>query len=125
MRDLSLTLAGLFMPLALCLGLTFWQAGACHARSAFNPRHSGLEAPGERRPADGMSAFGMRPARTAEGGMGYSDAYGNTLDDQPPEEKKPRKRVHPGAYGHRSSGSPSRALPDPDCRSGVPAWTYN
>ena len=115
-------------PFLICFALmlvpVFFQTDPCHARSAFSSRHSGLEAPGEGRGADGMSALGMRAGRTAEGGMGYSDAYGNTLDDQPAEEKKPRKRVHPGAYGHNVTRREVRGLPDPDRHSGVPAWSY-
>lgn len=56
--------------------------------------------------------------------MGYTDAYGNTIDDIPPQAKKIRKSSHPGAYGYRKPDNVSRPLPDPDLSSTSPAWTF-
>lgn len=81
-------------------------------RSAFSPRHTGMEPPGGPRNLD----MGGRPImRTPMGGMGYTDAYGNTLDDYVPEEKKPAKR-------RPEKKAPPRPLPNPD--SSKPLWTY-
>ena len=54
------------------------------AASALSPRHSGLEPPGGPKPLEGLPAAGAQSG-TTQGGMGYTDAYGNTVDDRPPE----------------------------------------
>ena len=111
--------------LAVCLFLCAVTAlGACPAlaRSALSPRHSGLEPPGGPRSSEVMP--GHSPTRTAEGGMGYTDAYGNTLDDVPPPEKVPHKRPRAGAYGGYGGKSEARPLPDPGAASAPPVWSF-
>lgn len=95
--------------------------GEALAASAFSPRRSGLEPPGGPRPLEGLPA--KSAGRTAEGGMGYTDAYGNTVDDLPREEKAPRQRPRPGAYGGPALQQDSRPLPDPH-KSETPAWSF-
>ncbi len=95
--------------------------GQALAASALSPRHSGLEPPGGPRPLEGLPA--KSAGRTAEGGMGYTDAYGNTIDDLPREEKAPRQRPRPGAYGGPALQQDSRPLPDPR-KSETPAWSF-
>lgn len=90
--------------------------GVCdiQARSAFSPRHSGLEPPGGPR---NLQEGGRPIMRTPMGGMGYTDAYGNTLDDVQPEETKvKRRRVV-------KETRPPRPLPDPD--GARPVWSFN
>lgn len=90
------------------------------AKSAMSPRHSGTEPPGGPRQLDVLP--GNSPGRTAEGGMGYSDAYGNTLTDRMPEERKPRHRPRPGAYGGRPAAS--QELPEAARENGPPVWKF-
>lgn len=87
-----------------------------------SPRHTGMEPPGGPRTSDVMPGGG--PTRTAEGGMGYTDAYGNTLDDVTPPEKEPRKRPRAGAYGGYGAAGQERPLPDPGASSGAPVWSF-
>lgn len=109
------------MALALCL-LPSLPLQTAWARSALAPRHSGMEPPGGPRP---LEAFpGSSPGRTAEGGMGYKDAYGNTLQNRPPEEKKIRKRPGAGAYGGYGKLAPDNYLPDPAPGEQVPLWSF-
>lgn len=102
------------------IGIMLAGSGSGYARSAMSPRHSGIEPPGGPKQLDVIT--GRSPGRTAEGGMGYSDAYGNTLTDRMPEEKKPRKRPRPGAYG----GEPMHAaeLPEPAREKTPPVWSF-
>lgn len=93
------------------------------AASALSPRHSGLEPPGGPKPLEGLPAAGAQSG-TTQGGGGYTDAYGNTVDDRPPEEKAPRQRPRPGAYGSYGSSADSRPLPDPTPRRETPAWSF-
>ncbi len=93
------------------------------AASALSPRHSGLEPPGGPKPLEGLPAAGAQPG-TTQGGMGYTAADGNTGADRPPEEKAPRQRPRPGAYGSYGSGADSRPLPDPTPRRETPAWSF-
>lgn len=91
-----------------------------YGRSAYSPRHSGLEPPGGPRQLEAVP--GASPGRMPEGGMGYTDAYGNTLTDKIPEEKKARVRPRPGAYG---SGQPAAsAIPDLPAPEGKPLWSF-
>ncbi|MDE6735182.1 MAG: translation initiation factor IF-2 [Desulfovibrio sp.] len=107
----------------LCCALAHLPAGPAQARSAMSPRHSGMEPPGGPRTSDVMPGGG--PTRTAEGGMGYTDAYGNTLDDVPPPEKEPRKRPRAGAYGGYGAAPQERPLPDPGAASDAPpVWSF-
>lgn len=108
-----------FALLALLVVFTLFGAESAFARSALAPRHSGIEPPGGPRQLDTLP--GNSPGRTAEGGMGYMDAYGRTLTDKIPEENKPRRRLRVGAYGSRAAEKPSPVLPD---RSAPPVWTF-
>lgn len=98
--------------LAFCLAVF----GACDiwARSAFSPRHTGMEPPGGPR---SLQEGGRPIMRTPMGGMGYTDAYGNTLEDVQPEEKKVKRRRM-----EKAKAAP-RPLPDPD--GGNPVWSFN
>lgn len=87
-----------------------------------NPRHSGLEPPGGPRQLEAMP--GNSPTRTAEGGMGYTDAYGNTLDDRQAPEKAQRQRPRAGAYGGYGKSAKARPLPDPDAQNAPPVWSF-
>ncbi len=107
--------------LFFCAVTALWACPAL-ARSALSPRHSGLEPPGGPRASDVMP--GGAPTRTAEGGMGYTDAYGNTLDDVPPPEKEPRKRPRAGAYGGYGGKAEARPLPDPGAPDTPPVWSF-
>ncbi|MBD5642210.1 MAG: translation initiation factor IF-2 [Desulfovibrio sp.] len=108
----------LFALAALCLVL-FADPDCGFCRSAHSPRHSGMEAPGGPKQLGEMPMSG--PVRTAEGGMGYTDAYGRTLTDKMPEERKPRQRPRPGAYGKRE---PVAELPDVDPARQKPVWSF-
>lgn len=103
--------------------LTGSHKGAALAKSAFSPRNSGLEPPGGPKPIEGLPGKDM--SRTAEGGMGYTDAYGNTVTEAQPEEKSPKRRPRPGAYGHRPMQEHDRPLPDPGKSDDAPAWNFN
>lgn len=98
-------------------------AGMAWAKSASNARDSGLEPPGGPKPMEGLP--GRNVSRTSEGGMGYTDAYGNTITDSQPEEKAPRRRPGPGAYGNRGPQEHDRPLPDPTPKDTTPAWSFN
>ena len=112
----------LLFAAALCLSLTLTTAAPqdSYAASAYSPRHSGLEPPGGPKPLRGLS--GNSTSRTTEGGRGYTDAYGNTIDDVKPAEKAPRQRPRPGAYGGYNANETDRPLPNPDKSS--PLWTF-
>lgn len=97
--------------------------GVAWAKAASNARDSGLEPPGGPKPMEGLP--GRNVSRTTEGGMGYTDAYGNTITDEPPEEKAPRRRPGPGAYGSRGVQEHDRPLPDPTPKDTTPAWSFN
>ncbi|MCR4665942.1 MAG: translation initiation factor IF-2 [Desulfovibrio sp.] len=93
------------------------------AGSVYTPRNSGTEAPGGPRPSEGLPSTGSF-GRTAEGGMGYTDAYGNTIDSQP-KPKAPHKRLPGGAYGrYDDRDGDVRPLPDPASGSAKPAWHF-
>lgn len=90
------------------------------ARSAMSPRHSGMEAPGGPRQVESMPGRGM--SRTPSGGMGYVDAYGNSIDDSVPQEKERPKRLRPGAYGNK----PEEKAKLPDItHTGRPLWQFH
>lgn len=108
----------LFSCAALVVAL-MW-TGSCYGRSALSPRHSGMEPPGGPRSTEMVP--GMNPGRTAEGGMGYSDAYGNTLTDKYPEEQKKRQRLRSGAYGQQSTQK-ERAADIPTLPQ-APVWNF-
>ena len=113
--------AALAAVLFLGAVVALWACPAL-ARSALSPRHSGMDPPGGPRTSEVMP--GNSPTRTAEGGMGYTDAYGNTLDDVPPPEKEPRKRPRAGAYGGYGEKAEARPLPDPGAADSPPVWSF-
>ena len=95
---------------------------AALAASAYSARNSGMDMPGEPRRIDSLP--GKSAGRTAEGGMGYTDAYGNTIDDRQPEEKPERKRPLPGAYGPGAGMKERHERPLPDPQNQTPAWSF-
>ena len=109
--------------LILIFGAIIFCSQPILARSVYTPRDSGTEAPGGPRAPIGVpspSNFG----RTQEGGMGYTDAYGNTISSEIPE-KKPRKRLPKGAYGQYGQPDPdNRPLPDPTKTQAKPVWGF-
>ena len=98
-------------------------AGVAWARSAYTARNPGIDPPGGPKPMEGLP--GKNVSRTSEGGMGYTDAYGNTVTDSQPEEKAQKRRPGPGAYGNRGAQEHNRPLPDPTPKDTTPAWNYN
>jgi hypothetical protein len=54
--------------------------------------------------------------------MGYTDAYGNTLDDAQPEKNRPQRRLIPGAHGSHDEKEPDRPLPEP--QPPRPLWSF-
>ncbi|MDR3320721.1 MAG: translation initiation factor IF-2 [Desulfovibrio sp.] len=107
------------LVLLLCAGWALTPS-VLWADSAYNPRHSGLEPPGGPKPSQVLP--GRATSRTPEGGRGYIDAYGNTIDDVQPEEKPPSRRLRPGVQGSRSAREPERPLPDP--QPARPMWSF-
>lgn len=102
--------------------LLIFAAVPASARMAYTPRDSGTEPPGGPRAPEGMPTPGNF-GRTPEGGMGYTDAYGNTITDRVPEEKK-HERLRSGAYGGQKKPDPySRPLPEPKASS-RPKWSF-
>ena len=99
-----------------------WLAPSAQAASAYSARNSGMDPPGEPKRIESLPS--KSAGRTAEGGMGYTDAYGNTIDDRQPEEKPARQRPLPGAYGPGAgkSGPNERPLPNP--QNQTPAWSF-
>lgn len=97
-------------------------AARVEAGSAYNPRHSGLEPPGG--PRASQTLPGQTAGRTADGGMGYTDAYGRRLTDMPPAERKSRNRPGPGAYGGYAR-EPEAVRPLPEVDAPKPAWNFN
>lgn len=105
---------GRVVILSLACFIILYCGDAC-GRSAFSPRHTGMDPPGGPR---SMQEGGRPVARTPMGGMGYTDAYGNAIDDVRPEEKKvKRRRAEP------KDTPPPRPLPDP--QGDNPVWSFN
>ena len=93
-----------------------------HGKSALSPRHTGMEPPGGPRAIEALP--GNSPSRTAEGGMGYIDAYGNTVRrDEAPPIKKESKRLRRGAYGGNREEASTGYLPDPKKQATSP-WKF-
>ena len=92
---------GLLLGLVLLLSL----GGAVELLAAplYSPRPSGTEPPGGPRPSDALPQPGNF-GRTPEGGLGYTDAYGNTITNKP-QEPVARKRLPGGAYGRKDQDS--------------------
>lgn len=93
------------------------------ARSAHSPRHSGIEPPGGPRPMETLP--GRSFGRTDEGGMGYTDAYGNTVEKKMPQTREPRRRLHHGAYGSFRKTGPDAQLPDVGGNGQKPLWDFD
>ena len=118
-----IVLLGLLAAASLLPGSPCWLAAdEAHAASAYTPRHSGMDAPGEPKRIETLPS--KNAGRTAEGGMGYTDAYGNTIDDRQPEEKPAPKRPRPGAYGVGAGQSERYERPLPDPQNQTPAWSF-
>ena len=118
-----LVLLGLLTAVSLLPGSPRWLAAdEALAASAYTPRHSGMDAPGEPKRIESLPS--KNAGRTAEGGMGYTDAYGNTIDDRQPEEKPAPKRPRPGAYGVGAGQSERYERPLPDPQNQTPAWSF-
>ena len=93
-----------------------------YGRSAMSPRHTGMEPPGRPKAIEALP--GNSPSRTAEGGMGYVDAYGNTVSrDEAPPPKKEARRLRQGAFGGDRIEDAPAYLPDPEKRSASP-WKF-
>lgn len=96
----------------LCLMLALLSGAPALGRSVLSPRHTGME------PPDG-------PRESVLPGMtGHVDAYGNSLTDMRPEEKKPRHRPRPGAYGGPPKREGKAALPEAPGEKGKPVWNF-
>ena len=121
---LALVLLALLAAASLVPGSPQWLAvPSALAASAYSARNSGMDPPGEPKRIEALPS--KSAGRTAERGMGYTDAYGRPLKDYGPEEVKPRKRPRGGAYGTYGRKQ-SRPLPDPDADTpGKPAWDFN
>lgn len=119
----ALALLALLALVSLVPGSPQWLAApSALAASAYSARNSGAEVPGEPKRIDSLPS--KSAGRTAEGGMGYTDAYGNTIDDRPPEEKPARQRAHPGAYGPGAGQSDQYERPLPNPQNQTPAWSF-
>lgn len=105
--------------LSAVIYMTGFSVISADARSAFSPRHTGLEPPGGPHPVEAIP--GNSPSRTAEGGMGYHDAYGNTIQNRAGNDKPSRERLRPGAYG-APKFQESGVLPNPVSNS--PLWNF-
>lgn len=118
-----LVLLGLLAAASLLPGSPSWLAtDEAQAASAYSARNSGMDPPGEPKRIESLPS--KNAGRTAEGGMGYTDAYGNTIDDRPPEEKPAPKRPRPGAYGVGAGQSERYERPLPDPQNQTPAWSF-
>ena len=119
---LCMVLLALLAAAQLVPGSPQWLVPSALAASAYSARNSGMDPPGEPKRIEALPS--KSAGRTAEGGMGYTDAYGNTIDDRPPEEKPAHQRPHPGAYGPGAgkSGPNERPLPNP--QNQTPAWSF-
>ena len=120
---LALVLLALLAAASLVPGSPQWlTVPSAQAASAYSARNSGMDPPGEPKRIEALPS--KSAGRTAEGGMGYTDAYGNTIDDRQPEEKPARQRPLPGAYGPGAgkSGPNERPLPNP--QNQTPAWSF-
>lgn len=118
-----LMLLALLAAVSLLPGSPRWLAAdEAQAASAYSARNSGLDAPGEPKRIESLPS--KNAGRTAEGGMGYTDAYGNTIDDRQPEEKPAPKRPRPGAYGVGAGQSERQERPLPDPQNQTPAWSF-
>ena len=120
---LALVLLALLAAASLVPGSPQWlTVPSAQAASAYSARNSGMDPPGEPKRIEALPS--KSAGRTAEGGMGYTDAYGNTIDDRQPEEKPAPKRPRPGAYGVGAGQSERYERPLPDPQNQTPAWSF-
>ena len=120
---LAFVLLALLAAVSLVPGSPRWlAASSALAASAYSARNSGMDPPGEPKRIEALPS--KSAGRTAEGGMGYTDAYGNTIDDRQPEEKPARQRAHPGAYGPGAGQSDRYERPLPNPQNQTPAWSF-
>ena len=115
---LALLVAAPLLPVSL----GWLTAEEAVAASAYSPRSSGMDMPGEAKRLETLPS--KNAGRTAEGGMGYTDAYGNTIEDRQPEEKPAPKRPAPGAYGVGGGKNQRYERPLPDPQNQTPAWSF-
>ena len=108
-------------PFALFLLLSCWQTEA-YGRSAFSPRHSGMEPPGGPRPLENMPARSL--GQSPDGGRGYTDAYGNRIENPAPAEGKKYRRQRVGGSEPAEPGEKGRPLPDPGAMNDSPVWKF-
>lgn len=120
----SLTFACMTLGFVFSVFFTVALPHTATAASMLSPRHSGLEPPGGPKTPEGL--INAQPsARTSEGSMGFTDAYGNVVQNKPPAEKGPRQRPRPGAYGgYGREQADERPLPDPHEDEAPPAWRF-
>lgn len=93
------------------------------ARSAFSPRHTGMEPPGSMKKLDNMP--GRPLSRTPEGGRGYIDAYGNTVTPQEPKEQPEKSRLRQGAYSNDVKKKEAAILPVPAKDISPKLWKFH
>ncbi len=123
MLRLACVLLALLATATLLPGSLGWLAvGDASAASAYSARNSGMDPPGEPKHIETLPSRNV--SRTAEGGMGYTDAYGNTIEDRQPEEKPAPKRPRPGAYGVGAGKNKHYERPLPDPQNQTPAWSF-
>ena len=105
---------------ALLVAACLWVSGTADtawAASALSPRRTGMEPPDQPRSLN-LPPAGRALGRTAEGGMGYTDAYGNVLRD-PSAREADAPRANADA---RRPQLDNRPLPDP--AQGAPLWKF-
>lgn len=113
-----------FCKISFCLLalLIFQFPQQSFGKSAFSPRHTGMEPPGEMKTPDNMP--GRPLSRTAEGGRGYIDAYGNTVTPQEPREHSEKSRLRRGAYSNADSKKETATLPVPTKDISPKLWKF-
>ena len=76
---LALVLLALLAAASLVPGSPQWlTVPSAQSASAYSARNSGMDPPGEPKRIGALPS--KSAGRTAEGGMGYTDAYGITID---------------------------------------------
>lgn len=111
-----------FLAAAFLVEHSTWNFSSPFAKSAYSPRHSGLEPRGGPRAMEGMPG-GRSPGRTPEGGMGHIDAYGNTVTRHEEGDVSPKHRLRQGAYGRGKKNGDNDELPNPSA-AGKPLWQF-
>ena len=98
----------LVLPVLLAACLAALPATAS-ARVSSGAPHTGMESPDEPKRINGMP-----------GASALTDAYGNSILDDTVPEKKPAKRLPPGAYGGYGKKTENRPLPE--TKDNTPLW---